>query len=191
MATLEAIYEALPGRLSSGNPAPTLNLEPLFESRLVSRAPLDELLTRMARRTLPRHRPDCVGASKELCEAFAKGYLGAVHEPFNNDDHLPRLAGRVCGVITERANDRGDVAPETLKRILGGVGGVVQGIAEVRNAVGTGHGRPERPQGLTSALSNLAAEASTVFCLFLARNFLEEGQQGIASGAGRSSSEKA
>lgn len=153
----------------------------LYESKLVHHAMLDELLTRMGRRTVAQQLPDCIGASKELCEAFAKAYLQAFREPFGPEDDLPRLAGRVRGVMTRRAQGPGDVAPGTLKRILGGLGGMVQGVAEMRNTVGTGHGRPVPPQGLTPAMANLAAESATVFCLFLARTFLEDARRGSAT----------
>jgi hypothetical protein len=176
--SLEAVYEALPGRLTTTTTPGTLNVEPLYQSGLVNHVVLDEVLARMDRRTLLRQLPDCIGASKELCEAFAKAYLQSLHEPFDHDDNLPRLAGRVRRLLERHAQGTGDVPPETVKRILGNLGGIVQGVGELRNTVGTGHGRPTPPQGLTPAQANLAAECSIVFCLFLARTHIGVSRRG-------------
>jgi hypothetical protein len=58
-------------------------------------------------------------------------------------------------------------AADTIKRLLSNLATVVQGLAELRNPYGTGHGHDGRAKGLLKRHARLAAGAASTLALFL------------------------
>lgn len=86
-----------------------------------------------------------LGQAKELLETTCKTILGLTGDDDDQDD-VPGLIKRTqihLGLDPQQVGDAGGdaVAAKSLKRLLGGVGSVLNGAAELRNRRGTGHGR--------------------------------------------------
>jgi len=58
-------------------------------------------------------------------------------------------------------------AAGTIRRLLSNLATVTQGLAELRNLYGTGHGKSATSKGLTSRHAKLAAGAATALAVFL------------------------
>lgn len=109
--------------------------------------------------------PGVVGAVKELIEATAKTVLEHVGDTSASARDLPALLSQTQDALGLSAS----IAPGTVdgaapvKKILGGLKGVAIGIAELRNAEGSGHGRA-RASNLTSRHARLAVNAGRAWC---------------------------
>jgi hypothetical protein len=55
---------------------------------------------------------------------------------------------------------------EAMQRVFSGLGQIVDGIAELRNLYGTGHGR-SRKSGANARHAHLVVRASSTLCYFL------------------------
>jgi hypothetical protein len=80
-----------------------------------------------------------IGSAKELLETVLKSVL----EDPSSLNEMPGLLKRACqklglDVASVKPDDPGAVV---IRRILGNLGQVVMGVAQVRNVYGTGHGR--------------------------------------------------
>ncbi|MEO6863875.1 MAG: abortive infection family protein [Gemmatimonadaceae bacterium] len=64
--------------------------------------------------------------------------------------------------IPEEAKDA-----EAMKRLLGSLGAVAQGLAELRNLYGTGHGRSGKRRGIEPRHARLASGAAAALVTFL------------------------
>ncbi len=59
-------------------------------------------------------------------------------------------------------------AADTIKRLLSNLATITQGIAELRNQYGTGHGKQATTRGLNSRHAKLAVGAASTLAVFLA-----------------------
>ena len=75
--------------------------------------------------------------------------------------------------------DVADDAPaaETVRKILGSLSGIVDGLGELRNAYGTGHGKPLGAGGLRARHASLAVGAASTLALFLFDTFKHKQQR--------------
>lgn len=109
--------------------------------------------------------PGVVGAVKELIEATAKTVLEHIGDGEPTAMDLPTLLSRTQDALGLSASS----APGTVdgaapvKKILGGLKGIAIGIAELRNAEGSGHGRV-RASNLTARHARLAVNAGRAWC---------------------------
>jgi len=110
-----------------------------------------------------------IGASKELREACCKAILVEMGETLAQSDDIPKLIKRTMGVL--------DLLPEkvpekmkgvaAIRRILGSLGNIVQGMAELRNTYGSGHGRGPGRTNLLPRHARLCAGAVSALSIFL------------------------
>lgn len=63
---------------------------------------------------------------------------------------------------------------KTIKAVLGNLAAVVQGLAELRNLYGTGHGKHGRTKGLQPRHARLAAGAAATLATFLFETHIEK-----------------
>jgi hypothetical protein len=56
---------------------------------------------------------------------------------------------------------------KSVKAVLGNLSTLVQGLAELRNLYGTGHGKGGSAKGLTARHARLAVGAATTLAIFL------------------------
>lgn len=110
-----------------------------------------------------------IGTAKELVETCCKTILHerGVGIPKNaNLPQLVRLTSKELKLTPEDIPDEARAA-ETIRRLLSNLASITQGIAELRNQYGTGHGKLAKAKGLTSRHAKLAVGAASTLAVFL------------------------
>ena len=79
---------------------------------------------------------------------------------------LVKEARGVLNLVPENVPDSAKGA-ETIKRMLSNMGQISQGIAELRNLYGTGHGKDGQFKGLGPRHARLAVGCATTLATFL------------------------
>lgn len=110
-----------------------------------------------------------IGTAKEFLETVAKSVLDereVEHEDSASITQLVRLASETVRLVPEgiRAETK---ASTSIKALLGNLASVVQRIAEIRNAYGTGHGKRPRTTVLRPRHAQLAVGAAITVGTFL------------------------
>lgn len=116
------------------------------------------------------HDPDlAIGTSKELVETCCKTILQERGVQYEEGWDLPRLVKETYKQLKLTPDDIPDTAKasDTIKRLLSNLATVTQGLAELRNLFGTGHGKAAKSKGLTPRHAKLAAGAATTLVVFL------------------------
>jgi hypothetical protein len=153
------------GRLTG--PLPAVELELADLDRLGDPGVLEEYLERM-RANIDRDTPAVIGAGKELVEATCKLILddsGIAYAAAAPVLDLYRAVAQELRLSRDSvpANARGS---EAAQRALQGLVTTVQSLAELRNAIGAGHGRAQRVPALERH-ARLAMGASSTVADFL------------------------
>jgi hypothetical protein len=110
-----------------------------------------------------------IGTAKELVETCCKTILTAhgVAIPQKTDlAQLVKLTTKQLKLTPEDIPDQAK-AGETIKRLLSNLATITQGIAELRNQYGTGHGKHASSKGLESRHAKLAVGAASTLAVFL------------------------
>jgi hypothetical protein len=114
--------------------------------------------------------PDlAIGQAKELVETCCKTIL---HEHGTNDadkldvQPLVRRVMEELKLVPDGVTDAVKGA-KTVKAVLGNLATVAQGLAELRNLYGTGHGKHGKAKGLSPRHARLAVGAATTLVTFL------------------------
>lgn len=114
--------------------------------------------------------PDlAIGTAKELVETCCKTILHdrGVEIPKNADlPQLVKLTSKELHLTPEDIPDEAK-ASETIRRLLNNLASITQGIAELRNKYGTGHGKLSKAIGLTPRHAKLAVGAASTLAVFL------------------------
>jgi hypothetical protein len=114
--------------------------------------------------------PDlAIGTAKELIETICSTILGERSiEVDKNWDMLQLLkqTAKQLQLTPEGIPDTHNAA-KTIKSILGSLTTVVQGLSELRNQYGTGHGRKANFKGLTQRHAKLAVGTASTLAIFL------------------------
>lgn len=111
-----------------------------------------------------------IGTAKELVETCCKTILGerGVRIPKKPDlAQLVKLTSRELELTPADIPERAKAA-DTIKRLLSNLATITQGIAELRNQYGTGHGKEATATGLTARHAKLAVGAASTLAVFLA-----------------------
>lgn len=110
-----------------------------------------------------------IGTAKELVETCCKSILKEAGITLSVGDDLPKLVKRTVAVLQLTPNDIPEQASaaETIKRLLSNLASISQGIAELRNNYGTGHGKHSGSKGLQSRHAKLAVGAASTLAVFL------------------------
>lgn len=95
-------------------------------------------------RTIATDPPAAISAAKELVESACKVILDATETAYSNADDLPALYRKVAESLRLNAEAVPDSAPgsKTAQKTLRTLTTTVQSLAELRNELGLGHGRP-------------------------------------------------
>jgi len=171
LGELRAVGDLLPTRESpSSSPAESISLDFVRSAKLVDDEVLDRLEARMRGLRDRRNVPRVIGASKELVESVSHGalyVLGAT--PVTDGDFgaltkrtRKELAGRIAAASPDTA-----ALEATGVKLLGGLATIEQGLAEIRNAHGEGHGRRTTAKGLQVRHARLAAEAALAYSRYV------------------------
>lgn len=107
-----------------------------------------------------------VSVAKDLVESTAKLVLRARGLDYGRNDDLPKLVAQAQEALALSAAKvpTGNPESKSLKTILGSLASLTQGIAELRNQVGVGHGRESVPTWVGPRHARLAAGAAHVWC---------------------------
>lgn len=118
--------------------------------------------------------PAAIASSKELIETTCKLILDDYGEPYASRDEVMDLYKKVAGVLKLKAEDIPDSrrGSEAAQRALRSLVSVVQSLAELRNAIGLGHG-PAAPQPAEIRHARLALNAATGVVEFLLETWHE------------------
>jgi hypothetical protein len=114
--------------------------------------------------------PDlAIGTAKELLETTCKSILADYSVTADPSWDLPRLVKETRSALKLVPEDIPESAKgaEVIRRILGSLAQIPQGIAELRNLYGTGHGKDGRYKGLTPRHARLAVGCATTLATFL------------------------
>lgn len=98
-----------------------------------------------------------LGTGKELLETICKSILQNKSIPVDKNWTLPQLLKATTAALDFKPKAAADpaVAERSIKQILGGISTIVQGVTELRNSYGTGHGKAADFQKLESAYAQL------------------------------------
>jgi hypothetical protein len=111
-----------------------------------------------------------IGTAKELVETCCKSILSEASVNYSKGDDLPKLVKSTVKLLELTPNDIPDraKAAETIKRLLSNLASITQGVAELRNHYGTGHGKVSVNKGLQPRHAKLAVGAASTLAVFLA-----------------------
>lgn len=110
-----------------------------------------------------------VGTAKELLETTCKAILEAREKVAPKSADLPKLVRLVAQELRLVPEDvpQSAKASESVRQVLGALGSVVTGVAELRNAYGTGHGQAPTRGGLSPRHAKLVVGAASTVAVFL------------------------
>ena len=114
-----------------------------------------------------------IGTAKELLETICKSILKQKNVSVDKNWTLQRLIKETSNSLNFRPKDAEDPekAEQSIKQILGGISAIVQGVSELRNSYGTGHGKNSDFKGLEVKYAKLlVGVVSEIAIIFLATN---------------------
>ena len=120
--------------------------------------------------------PDvAIGTAKEFVETICKTILRERDIPYDPSEKMPRLVKQVAAALELIPQGiAGEAkATETVKRLLSNLGSVSDGLAELRNLHGTGHGKEADAKGLELRHARLAVGSATALAVFLLEAHME------------------
>ncbi|MGL5981040.1 MAG: abortive infection family protein [Phocaeicola sp.] len=123
---------------------------------------------------------EAIGKAKELIESCCKTILEKKAVAVDKNWDVPRLTKETFKVFRITPNDISDeiVCAKSIKQILGNLNGIAQGIAELRNTYGSGHGKSATYKGLEARHAKLAVGSSITLVNFLWDSFERDRKSG-------------
>lgn len=116
-----------------------------------------------------------IGTAKELVETVCKTILEERKIETSGNESLPKLVKTTAKELKLTPSDIPDEAKasESIKRLLSNLATITNGIAELRNNYGTGHGKGAKSKGLSPRHAKLAVGAASTLAIFLVETHLE------------------
>lgn len=110
-----------------------------------------------------------IGIAKELIETCCKSIFEERQVKCDKDWDLPKLMKETTKLLKLTPADIPNEikAATSIKQILGSLSSVVQGISELRNDYGSGHGKDGKFKGLQPRHAKLAVGASSTLAIYL------------------------
>ena len=121
-----------------------------------------------------------IGTAKELVETCCYTILNERGKPVQGKPDMPAIVKatlkelRLVPDVTTECTKGGEV----IKRLSNNLVSVLNGLAELRNLYGTGHGKDGKTQTLTPRHAKLAVGASATLATFLFETHKEMGHEG-------------
>lgn len=116
-----------------------------------------------------------IGTAKELVETCCKTILADRGIAFSKNADIPELVKLTSKELELTPDDIPEKAKagDTIKRLLSNLATITQGVAELRNHYGTGHGKAAGAKGLQPRHAKLAVGAASTLAVFLAETHNE------------------
>ena len=116
-----------------------------------------------------------IGTAKELIETCCKTILSERGITPGSSDDLPKLVKLTVKELKLTPSDIPDEAKavDTIRRLLSNLATITNGIAELRNKYGTGHGKAASSKGLSPRHAKLAVGAASTLAVFLVETHRE------------------
>lgn len=116
-----------------------------------------------------------IGTAKELVETCCKTILSERGIDIPKSDDLSHLVKRTVKELRLTPDDISDKAKaaDIIRILLSNLATITNGIAELRNKYGTGHGKEAKAKGLGSRHAKLAVGAASTLVVFLAETHKE------------------
>lgn len=116
-----------------------------------------------------------IGTAKEMVESVCKTILEQRQIPFLDDADIGTLVKEVRKALDlmPEAIPNSAKGAETIKRMLSNLGTIAQGLGELRNLYGTGHGKRGAAKGLGPRHARLAVGAAATLSTFLFETHIE------------------
>ncbi|WP_337026522.1 abortive infection family protein [Pantoea eucrina] len=110
-----------------------------------------------------------IGTAKELIESVCKTILDERGIDEYDSLDLPKLVKLTTKELKLTPPDISDSAKavESIRRLLSNLATITNGIAELRNSYGTGHGKSAKTKGLSPRHARLAIGAASTLAVFL------------------------
>jgi hypothetical protein len=110
-----------------------------------------------------------IGIAKELIETCCKSIFDERNIPYDKDWDLSKLMKETTKLLKLTPDDISNEvrAASSIKQILGSLSSVVQGIGEIRNEYGSGHGKDGKFIGLQPRHAKLAVGAASTLAIYL------------------------
>jgi len=117
-----------------------------------------------------------IGTAKELVETVCKTILKERKNKIQGSPDLPKLVKQTVKELQLTPLDIQDEAKaaDSIKRLLSNLATITNGIAELRNNYGTGHGKMANTKGLGSRHAKLAVGAASTLAIFLVETHNEK-----------------
>lgn len=117
-----------------------------------------------------------VGTAKELIEACCKTILHARNKSVEGKPRLSALVRATASELRLLPDGVSDEArgADTIRRTLSNLMSVADGIDQLRNLHGSGHGRDGRWRGVTPRPARLAVESASTLCTVLMETHLAQ-----------------
>lgn len=110
-----------------------------------------------------------IGIAKELIETCCKSIFEERKDGYDKNWDLPKLMKETTKLLKLTPDDIPNEikAANSIKQILGSLSSVVQGISEIRNEYGSGHGKDGKFVGLQPRHAKLAVGAASTLAIYL------------------------
>lgn len=117
-----------------------------------------------------------VGSAKDLIESTAKIVLQARGLPVDDKAKFPVLVKTAQQALSLHSSSHtsGPDGDNAVKQILGAASSMANGLAELRNRYGTGHGPVGARVGLGARHAHLAVNAATTWCQLMLDTLADE-----------------
>lgn len=120
-----------------------------------------------------------IGTAKELVETCCKTILHERNIKQRDSLDLPQLVKLTSKELklTPDNIDSEAKASDTIKKLLSNLATITNGVAELRNKYGTGHGKTATAKGLSSRHAKLAVGAASTLAVFLIETHQERNKK--------------
>lgn len=117
-----------------------------------------------------------IGTAKELVETVCKTILNERNIEISGKEDLPKLVKTTAKELRLTPSDIPDDAraSESIKRLLSNLATITNGVAELRNSYGTGHGKEAKTKGLSARHAKLAVGSASTLAIFLVETHHEQ-----------------
>lgn len=119
---------------------------------------------------LPNDTDLAIGTAKELIETVCKSILVGKGVAIPKEWDFPRLFKEMAKTVVSLDGvdiENPESAKKSILQIIGGMNTAIQGITELRNAYGSGHGKDANFKGLPSAYAQFIVSIASDIAVFV------------------------